>query len=394
MKIRSLAATMVAVLHGKNLDETARFDMAPASSCHMPFTADQISYAGRASIDYYLKNDPVDNINIDRPLIKMLMAGKKEYVGALQYVVEQLRFSNDSNFQSYFGDGQVTYNRKRTLQQAKYQWGSFHDGFGLNEDELAQNGITMTDDRQATPTDSEKIQLTNLLKENQETLKLGFQENFDIMLHRDGTQDDEDIPGLSHLIQTDPTAAGVVGGLDQVTNTWWRNYASTGIAAASLIAGMETAWQACIRVGGSSPDFILAGTTFVSTYRAQAQTLANGGLTKQVVVGDSGGNRKGITLDASVGNGTQTGLYWKGVEIMWDPVMSVLDTLDAPAIPWEKRCYFINKRYLTLRPLKGHWLVSRRPPRVYDRYVHYWALTAKAALTTGKRNAHAVISVA
>jgi hypothetical protein len=38
-------------------------------------------------------------------------------------------------------------------------------------------------------------------------------------------------------------------------------------------------------------------------------------------------------------------------------------------------------------------MVSRKPPRVYDRYVHYWALTSKAALTTNKRNAHAVLSL-
>jgi hypothetical protein len=147
------------------------------SNAIMPFTVDQLAYAGKASIDYYLKNDPIDQINVERPLIKKLMAGKSDYAGGLQYVVEQLRFSNDSNFQSYFGDGQVSYNRKRTLQQAKFSWGSFHDGFGLNEDELAQNGITMTDDRNSVPTDAEKVNLTNLLKENNETLKLGFQEN-------------------------------------------------------------------------------------------------------------------------------------------------------------------------------------------------------------------------
>jgi hypothetical protein len=113
-----------------------------------------------------------------------------------------------------------------------------------------------------------------------------------------------------------------------------------------------------------------------------------------VIVGDGTGVRKGTNLDAGVGNGIQTGLYFKGVEIMWDPVMSVLDALDAPAVPWEKRCYFLNSRYLTLRPIKGHWMVPRRPPRVYDRYVHYWAVTSKAALTTGKRSSHAVISVA
>src|SRR6266404_9135667 len=138
----------------------------------MPFTSEQLAYAGRAAIDFFLKNDPTDSYNVDRPLIEKLMSGKKEYGGGLQYVVEQLRFQNDSNFQSYFGDQQVSYNRKRTLNQAKFIWGSFHDGFGLNEDELAQNGITMTDDRSSSPSDAEKIQLTNLLSENLASLKL------------------------------------------------------------------------------------------------------------------------------------------------------------------------------------------------------------------------------
>src|SRR6266404_618530 len=177
----------------------------------MPFTSEQLAYAGRAAIDFFLKNDPTDSYNVDRPLIEKLMSGKKEYGGGLQYVVEQLRYSNDSNFQSYFGDTQVTYNRKRTLQQAKYTWGSFHDGFGLNEDELAQNGIVMTDDKSSVPSDAEKVQLTNLLQENSETLKLGFQENFDYMLHLDGTQSTTNIPGLDLLVSTTPTVSQVVG---------------------------------------------------------------------------------------------------------------------------------------------------------------------------------------
>jgi hypothetical protein len=55
--------------------------------------------------------------------------------------------------------------------------------------------------------------------------------------------------------------------------------------------------------------------------------------------------------------------------------------------------YMLNMKHLKLRPIKGHWMVSRQPPRVYDRYVHYWALTAKASLTTNKRNAHAVLAL-
>ena len=357
----------------------------------MPFTTEQLSYGGRASIDFYLKNDPIDQININHPLLKKLMAEKKPYVGALQYVVEQLRYSNDSNFQSYFGDSLVTYNRKRTLQQAKYTWGSFHDGFGLNEDELTQNGILMTDDKASTPSAAEKIQLTNLLAENTETLKLGFQENFDYMIHRDGSQAATDIPGLDALVSTTPTVSLVVGGLDQSLYPWWQNTAITGISTAvagNLTNQMELAWRDCTRYGGLTPDLILCGEEFLDAYRVDCKSS----IIRNVFMKDGMG--KGVTLDGSVGSGAKTGLSFKGLELDWDPVMSILDALDAPAIPWSKRCYFLNMKYLKLRPIQGHWMISRTPPRVYDRYVHYWGLTAKAALTTGKRNAHAVLSIA
>ena len=348
----------------------------------MPFNADQLAYAGRAAIDFYLKNDPIDQINTERPLIKKLTAGKSPYAGGLQYVVEQLRYSNDSNFQSYFGDSQVSYNRKRTIQQAKFTWGAFHDGFGLNEDELAQNGITMTDDKSATPTDAEKVQLTNLLSENMETLKLGFEENFDLMLHRDGTASATDIAGLDHIISTTPAASSTIGPLNQSTYAWWRNYADLNIAATSgvLTDAMEVAWRECTRYGGTQPNFILCGGDFLDAYRKDASYTVNRRLE---VTG-----RGDTAIDASV-----SGVYFKGVELVWDPVFDVLDTADSPAEPWSKRCYFINDRFLKLRPIKGHWMVPRKPPRVYDRYVHYWALTSKAALTTNKRNAHAVLSI-
>lgn len=359
----------------------------------MPFTSEQLTYAGRAALDFYLKNDPIDQINTARPLIKKLMAGKKEWTGGLQYVVEQLRYQNDSNFQAYFGDSQVSYNRKRTLQQAKYTWGSFHDGFGLNEDEMAQNGVALTDERGATPTDNEKIQLTNLLGENLETLKIGMQEGLDLMLHRDGTQDGLEIPGLDALVSLSPSA-GTVGTI-AASNAFWQNFANTAVEGSSegVLDAMERAWRECIRYGGNPPDFILAGGTFVDEYR-DACGGSGAAIQRQVIVGGSTGNKSGTTLDAGVGNGVNTGLYFKGVEIMWDPVFDVLDTADTPTIPWAERCYFLNTKFLTLRPISGHWMTPRRPPRVYDRYVHYWAVTTKLALTTGKRNAHAVLALA
>jgi hypothetical protein len=351
----------------------------------MPFNTEQLTYGAKAAIDYFLKNDPVDQVNTERPWLKKLMSMKQDYAGGLQYVTEQLRYSNDSNFQSYFGDSQVSYNRKRTLQQAKYVWGSFHDGYGLNEDELAQNGIIMTDERNSVPSDAEKVQLTNLLEENNTTLKLGFQENFDLMLHRDGTASATDIPGLDSLISLTPSASATIGTLNQQTYTWWRNYADLNIStttAGNLVDRMEIAWRECTRAGNSQPDFILVGSDFLDAYRRDA------GYTVNREIHAEGNQKGGVSLDASV-----TRTYFKGVELIWDPVMDVLDALDSPAVEWAKRCYFINTKFMKLRPIKGHWMVNRKPPRVYDRYVHYFALTAKAALTTSKRNAHAVLSI-
>jgi len=356
----------------------------------MGFTSEQLAYAGNAAINYYLKNDPVDQYNVARPLIKWLSERKRDYVGALQYIVEQLRYNNDSNFQSYFGDTQVTYNRRRTLNQAKFVWGSFHDGFGLNEDELTQNGIVVTDDRSSTPTDSEKIQLTNLLKENMEVLKLGWQEKFDIMVHLNGTQSATNIPGLDNLVSTTPLTSSVVGGLDQSVYTWWQNSANMAInvgTAGNLTQQMEILWRDCIRFGGAAPDFILVGESFLDAYRADSKSTIN----RTVFVEKK--MEGGVQFDGSVGTGTRTGLYFKGVELIWDPVLSVLDGLyPSTTYPFQSRCYFLNSRFLSLRPITGHWMVARKPARVYDRYTHYWGLTAKASFTVSKRNALAVLS--
>jgi hypothetical protein len=171
----------------------------------MPFSAEQISYAGKAAMDYIVGKSPEDLYNTDRPLLKALQANKKSFPGAKQYINEKLRTTNDSNFQWFAPDEEVSYNRKRTLADANFAWGSAHDGFALTEEELLQNYISVTDDRNATPTTEEKFQFVNLITENTETLKLGFTEKFDYELHLDGTQDPDAVPGLDLLVSTTPT---------------------------------------------------------------------------------------------------------------------------------------------------------------------------------------------
>ncbi len=343
----------------------------------MPFTAAQIQQAGKAALDFYMKNKPIDQVGTDRPLLKKLMAGKKSFPGGKQYIVEQLRKSYDSNFQWFYGDQQVSYNKRKTLEQAMFPWRSCHDGFSLNEDELFQNGITIVEGKTAVNSQAERLQLTNLLQENIESLRLGFEEKFDFELHLDGTQSADAVAGIDHIISLTPTT-GTVGGIDRASATWWRNYAVTGLTTSNLLTEMEKAWRACVRNGGR-PDFILAGEDFLDAYDS-----ATAGSNRVIV--QNGAQRKA--------EGAVEGRAFHGVPIVWDPVFYDVQQATGAATPWTKRCYFINTRHLRLRPAQGHDMVTRTPPRVYDRYAYYWGLTWKGGLCTNRSNAHAVLAIA
>ena len=86
------------------------------------FSGAELTQLGYIALDHYLKNNPVDQIAVQRPLLRKLMSRKRTFPGGKEDVVEQLRHKYDSNFQWYFGDDAVTYNRKDTVRQAEFPW--------------------------------------------------------------------------------------------------------------------------------------------------------------------------------------------------------------------------------------------------------------------------------
>lgn len=58
-----------------------------------------------------------------------------------------------------------------------------------------------------------------------------------------------------------------------------------------------------------------------------------------------------------------------------------------------KRAYMVSEESIRLRPVTGFWMLDRKPPRVYDRYTHYFGRTASYRLTTDRRNGSAVLSI-
>lgn len=352
----------------------------------MPINAAQLAAGANYQLESYAANDPVDQFTTARPLADWLIRNKKESSFGNGIFNEKVRKTNDSNYQNYTGDDQVTFNKKDTVLLAPFQHFEAHDGFSLNETELADNGIILTDDKNAVMSDAEKIQIVNKLKEGYDTLKDGFQENWDTEVHLDGTQSTKAVPGLDLIVSTTPASTTVAGIDCSVTaNAYWKNNVQTGVntgTPGTLIAAMETQWRACMTRGKmGAPDAIFVGSKFLDAYAADCRA------TNSYQVSTPG--KGGVNLD-----GSRSGVYFKGVELVWDPTFDTLQAALDPLVDWDKRCYFVNSKALILRPNRGRWMIRRNPPRIYDRYTYYFGLTADYGLTTKQRNAMSVLSIA
>ena len=84
---------------------------------------------------------------------------------------------------------------------------------------------------------------------------------------------------------------------------------------------------------------------------------------------------------------------YMGIPMIWDPVFDDLEADLSPAQEWDSRCYFLNTRFLKLRPMQGQDMITRNPPRAYDRYTHYWAVTWRGGMTTNNPGSMALLTV-
>ena len=350
----------------------------------MPVNNAQLAAGANTTLENFASGDPIDQINTEHKTLDWFIANKSPVIFGNGIFNEKVSISNDSNYQRYTGDDQVTYNRKDTTRKAPFQHYEAHDGFTLNETELANNGIVMSDDDEAVPTEAEKLQLVSLLDEGWRTLKAGFRANLALDFLRDGSQSSLAVPGLDLIVSTTPTT-GVVGGLDASTATYWQNNASMAISTATagtLVKEMEAQHRACTRYGGMQPDFYVCGSKFYDAYRDDSNQQTN----RQVITN----GKQGVNVDGSTDN-----VYFKGKLMVWDPDFDALDdVLGAITYPWAKRCYFLNSKTVRLRPFKGRWMIVRKPARMYDRYSHFFGITSDHAITCNKRNANAVLSIA
>lgn len=347
----------------------------------MPFTPQQLAIGANYSLETHEKKEPIDQINIKHRLLDWLIRNKKESSFGNGTFKEPLFIDNGSNAQNYFGADQVTYNERDPARWTDFKYYNVHDGFWFDEDRLLAAGIGISDDSDSVPTKFEKEQLINLLTQSYRGLKNGIQEHLAFEYLRNGSQSTKAAPGLAHLVSLTP-AVGTVGGINAANFPWWRNNINTAIPAVDLVDEFEETWRDCQRYGGMVPNYIAVGAVMHDAFRNAANSAVSRHLN------DGGNARGGVTVDPATNN-----LYFHGVPVEWDPTFEALDTLLSTTTQ-TRTAYFLNSEALSLRPVRGEWMKSRKPERLPDRYVHYFGRTAKYGLTTNKRNTLAVLTLA
>ena len=208
----------------------------------------------------------------------------------------------------------------------------------------------------------QKWQAVSIAESRIDALIAGLRNKTGASLYGDGSADGgKAFGGLALLVADDPTAAGTVGGIDQVAEAWWQNQHDVGTAIdTSTILGRMNAMQLACTRGADQPDLIVADK---NTFTAYWETLQANMRHSSAKLADAG---------------------FRTLEFIGTPVV-----YDAQC-PTD-RMYFLNTKYLFFRKAPERWFTTEKARKVenadYD-VIPNWTM---GNLTTNARFLQGVI---
>lgn len=346
----------------------------------MAFTVQELENIANSTLDHHMDRGKIYSQTIqDKPLLKKFDSMAKKFPAGKEFLTVRVKGEYTTAIQGFSHDDSVSYGNPANIKMATYPYKRIHAGIEVTFDELQRNGISVTETTtgrsQSRHSEREITALADLLDDKIEDMIEGRARGMNAMFWRDGTQDSELVPGLKSLLLNDPTSATIVGGIDQSSNTWWRNRANLNLSTASpssqtLAKALQTEMRQLKRYGNPK-HIMLAGADFLDALEAELR--ANGSYT------DNGWANNGA-IDMSVAD-TQ----FKGVTISYDPTLD--DEGDAKSL-YIIDCKSIYPMYMESERNKRH-----SPARPHDKYVMYRAVTDVLGLVCKQRNTSGILTI-
>ena len=257
-----------------------------------------------------------DNVTVNNALLdRMDKKGQlKEVAQGGRTIFEPLIYGSNSSVQFY--DGYDTFTpptvTQETIDGSEWNWKQLGGFVAISGREQVMN--------------SGKAQVVDLVEARIKQLQAQLRNTASTSLYSDGTgSSGKEFGGLRLIVADDPTAAGTVGGINQVTNTFWRNYFSAAAAttSATVTARMNAAWLNTIR-GTDKVDLILGDDDMFTYYWTSLQANAR-------------------FTDPKSADAGFTSLKYMSADVVYDD-----------ACP-DKHMYFLNTDSLAFRYAPNRW---------------------------------------
>lgn len=345
----------------------------------MSFTAQELANIANASLDFYVKGPAFKQSIQDKPLLKHLEEGKKEFPGGKENISIPVKGDYTTTIQGYTHNDKVGYANPANIKRVRYPWRELHAGIAFTGTEMKENGLTIVDSdtgkEVSQVTGADQVMLTNLIEDKLDDLGEGWARDFNLMLWQDGTADAKKVAGIQSIITINP-ALGTTGGLDRSTTPWWRNRSVIGIVPSASLQTLTKTLRAETRQlnrYAKSPKRVnLCGSRFIEALELE---LTEKGYYSQTGFTNNGKNDVGVGVISLRGLG----------DFEYDP------TLDDMGLA--SYCYALDLAAIKLRPMSGEDKRQHYPKRPYDQYVFYRALTWTGGLTAQQLNSSGVYSV-
>lgn len=348
------------------------------------FTADELSNLASVALDFFMKGDIAKQTIQDKVLLKKLEASSKAFPGSKELLSWAVKGEYVTTEMGFAGDERVSYGNPAKVKRASARWYNRHAGITVTYEELQRMGIVVTETTTGSKTTDQAnaaaSRLEDGLADKLEDMAEGRARSRSRMFWLDGSQDAKAVPGVMYWIQDDPTAAIVVGGLDQGLLTWWRNRAQLGIVANAgnastqvLVDVLQTEFRQATRYG-QKPNAMLCGSDFLT--QIERELRARGSYT------ETGWAGKG-KIDVSMSDPA-----FRGMAFEYEPILDDLG--------YSKRCYMLQLggNGLRLMHMDGWRDREHNPARPEDRYTLYKAITWTGGMICRQRNGQGVYSIA
>lgn len=274
--------------------------------------------------------DAVSNNNA--LLMYLKRRGNVKTVSGGRTIVHELDYAENSSFTRYSGYETLSIQPSATFTAAEYSWKQAAVAVTMSGLEMLQNSgeDAIIDLMESRIVNAERTMANNLASD----------------VYSAGTADGgKQIGGLQLLVPDDPTT-GTAGGIDRSAagNTFWRSqvldassHLGTAPTSSTILSAMNMLYTRCSR-GNDKPDLIVADNNYFNLYLNSLQA-----------------NQR-YTNEKTASAGFANLQFWGGAA---DVVLDGGIDGGCPA----NHMYFINTRYLFLRPHRDRNMVPLNPDR-------------------------------